>query len=132
MSSFISPLLRNPDAGHTLINARTGGVVASTVLAAFDSATRRKGLLGRDSLAPGTVMIIAPSNAVHTFFMRFSIDIAFVAKDGRVLKLRHRVPARRIAVAVRGFAVVEMAAGTLDRTDTREGDTLMVTATAPI
>lgn len=128
MASFLTPLLRNPHAAHTLVNARTGDVVARRLLTAFDSASRRKGLLGMDSLPDATALIIAPSNAVHTFFMRFPIDIVLLAKDGRVLKVRHAVPRRRIAIALRGYAVVEMAAGALERFDTREGDTFVVIA----
>ena len=130
MPSFIAPILRNPTVAHRLMNTRTGGVVASRLLLAFDSSSRRKGLLGRDSLDEGTAMLIAPSNAVHTFFMRFPIDVAFLAKDGRVLKVRHAVPARRITAALRAYAVAEMAAGTLLRSDVRAGDTLVATATA--
>ena len=79
-----------------------------------------------DSLPDDAALIIAPSNAVHTFFMRFAIDIAFVAKDGRVLKLRYAVPRRRAVLALRAYAVVEMAAGTLEQSDTRVGDTFFV------
>lgn len=129
MPSFIAPILRNPTVAHSLVNARTGGVVASQLLLAFDSSSRRKGLLGRDSLDEGMAMLIAPSNAVHTFFMRFRIDVAFLAKDGRVLKVRHAVPARRITAALRAYAVAEMPEGTLLRYDVRPGDTLVATAT---
>jgi hypothetical protein len=76
MPSFLNPLLRNPGIPHVLVNARTGAMIARQLLTAFDSASRRKGLLGRESLAEGTALIIAPSNAVHTFFMRFPIDVA--------------------------------------------------------
>src|SRR5581483_5827526 len=122
--SFLAPLARHPRGSYRLVNARTGVVVAHTLLAAFDSASRKKGLLGCDGLPEGTAMIIAPSNAVHTFFMRFSIDLVFVAKDGRVLKVRHAVPARRVAAALRSHAVIELPAGTLKRCNTIEGDTL--------
>ena len=74
-------------------------------------------------------MLIAPSNAVHTFFMRFRIDVAFLAKDGRVLKVRHAVPARRITAALRAYAIAEMPEGTLLRYDVRRGDTLVATPT---
>jgi uncharacterized membrane protein (UPF0127 family) len=129
MPSFIAPILRNPTVAHNLVNARTGGVVASRLLLAFDSSSRRKGLLGRNSLDEGTAMLIAPSNAVHTFFMRFRIDVAFLAKDGRVLKVRHAVPARRVTAALRAYAVAEMPEGTLLRADVRPGDTLVATPT---
>ncbi len=92
------------------------------VEAALDSTARRKGLLGRDSLPSGHALVIAPSNLVHTFGMRFDIDILFVARDGRVLKARRAVSPRRIAGALGGFAVIELAAGELERSDTTRGD----------
>jgi uncharacterized membrane protein (UPF0127 family) len=125
MATFLSPLLRNP-GDHELRNERTGGVVATRVLTAFDSASRRTGLLHHESLPEGTGLIIAPSNAIHTFFMRFSIDVAFVSKDGRVVKLRAAVRPWRMAGALRAYAVVELPAGTLERTETRRGDRLIV------
>lgn len=128
MKSFLSPLLRSTESSFALTNTRNNQVVAQTLLTAFDSATRRKGLLGRDSLADGHAMIIAPSSAVHTFAMRFAIDIAFVARDGRVLKVRSAVKPGRITGSLRAFAVVELPAGALERSDTRPGDTLQVTA----
>jgi uncharacterized protein len=128
MASFLSPFLRDPAAARILRNVRTGGVVADHVLTAFDSASRRKGLLGLDSLPEGAAMIIAPSNAVHTFFMKFPIDIAFVSKDGRVLKTRHAVPARRLAASLRAFAVIELPGGTLARSRTEPGDMLELVA----
>ena len=58
--------------------------------------------------------------------MRFAIDVAFVSKDGRVLKVRRAVPPRRIAVALRAFAVIELPAGALERSDTKPGDKLQL------
>ena len=125
MKSFLSPLLRDESTPHVLENARTGAIVADRLLTAFDSASRRQGLLGRDSLPDGNALIIAPSNAVHTFFMRFPIDIAFVRRDGRVLKVKSAVGPRRLSAAFRGFAVVELAAGALARSGTISGDMLI-------
>jgi uncharacterized membrane protein (UPF0127 family) len=126
MKSFLSPLLQASRSSLALTNARHGGVVARTLLTAFDSKSRRKGLLGRDSLPEGSALIIAPCQAIHTFAMRFAIDVAFVAKDGVVLKVRHAVPPRRITGALRAFAVIELAAGALEASDTRPGDRLQV------
>jgi uncharacterized membrane protein (UPF0127 family) len=109
-----------------LRNQRTGAVVASILEPAFESAARKRGLLGRDGLAPGHALIIAPSNMVHTFFMRFPIDIVIVSKKGVVVKASAAVPARRIVGALRGFAVIEMAAGSLAGSGTRAGDTLLL------
>ena len=126
MASFLTQM-RNADAGgFVLRNQRTGAVVATHLIPGFDSATRNVGLLGRDSLDPGSAMIIAPTNAVHTFFMRFPIDIAFVKKDGRILKIRERLPAWRIAAAWGAYAVVEMAGGSFELAATAPGDRLTV------
>lgn len=126
--SFLAPLLGPDAASHALVNARTGEAIAHHLLTAFDSAHRNKGLLGRDGLDQGSAMIIAPCTAVHTFFMRFSIDIAFVSRDGRILKLRHDVPAWRIAVAFGAHAVIELPAGALTRSHTVRGDTVTLRA----
>jgi uncharacterized membrane protein (UPF0127 family) len=103
---------------------RTGKPIATTVEAAFDGASRKRGLLGRSGLQPGHALAIAPTNLVHTFFMQFAIDIIFARRDGTVVKIRRSVPARRIAGALRGFAVIEMAAGSLGEPDLRVGDRL--------
>ena len=126
MTSFVQPLLREGTDGQSLANARNGRVVADRVITAFDSRSRRKGLLKQDSMAEGSALIIAPSNAIHTFFMRFAIDVAFVSKDGRVLKTRRAMPAWRLAASLRAFAVVELPAGALDRSDVKPGDQLVV------
>ena len=75
-------------------------------------------------------MLIAPSNAIHTFFMKFAIDVAFVAKDGRVVKIRPALAPWRMAAAWGGFAVIEMAAGSFERAETVAGDTLLIEAAA--
>jgi uncharacterized protein len=128
MKSFLSPLLRSVSSPLALTNTRNNQVVARTLLTAFDSASRRKGLLGRDSLPDGSALIIAPCQGIHTFSMRFAIDVMFVSKAGLVLKVRQAVPPRRIAVALRAFAVVELPAGAIERSGTRPGDQLEVRA----
>jgi hypothetical protein len=126
MKSFLSLLLQPGESSFELTNTRHHRIVARTLLTAFDSKSRRTGLLGRDSLPEESALIIAPSQAIHTFFMRFSIDVAFVSRDGLVLKVCHSVPPRRIAVSWRAFAVIELPAGALATSDTRRGDRLQV------
>ena len=126
MTSFLEPLLRTSAAPHQLVNVRSGQVVANQLLPAFDRGTRKTGLLKHTSLPPDTAMIIAPTNAIHTFFMKFPIDVAFVSKAGRVLKIRTAMPAWRMAAALRGFAVVELTAGALAHSETTVGDDLVL------
>jgi uncharacterized protein len=126
MKSFLSPLLRSSDSSFALTNTRNNRIVARTLITAFDSASRRQGLLKHDSLAEGSALIIAPSSAIHTFSMRFAIDVAFVSRDGRVLKVRSAVPPWRIAASWRAFAVIELPVGALEQSDTRRDDVLQV------
>lgn len=107
MPSFLSEILRDPGKPFALWNARTGGVLATTLIPAFDRESRNRGLLSRDSLAPDTAIILAPTFAVHTFFMKFPIDVLFVAKNGAVLKRCQAVPPWRFAAAWGAFAVIE-------------------------
>jgi uncharacterized membrane protein (UPF0127 family) len=112
MANFLSEAAK-PRAGSRfeLVDANTGRTLVAQLEVAVESAARKKGLLGRDGLAAGAGLVIAPTNAVHTFFMRFPIDIVFVARDGTVVKVSRAVPAWRMAAAWKGYAVVELAAG---------------------
>jgi uncharacterized membrane protein (UPF0127 family) len=101
-------------------------LVATVLELAADSSSRNRGLLDRASLPPDHALILAPSSFVHTFFMRFPIDVLFVARDGQVLKVRLAVPARRIAGKLGAFAVIELAAGAINRRDTTVGDRLSI------
>ena len=115
-------MLRDAEHAYTLRNVRSGRTVASQIELALDSKSRRRGLLGRDRFDEGAALIIAPCNAIHTFFMRFAIDVVFVARDGRVLKTCASLAGKRIAFSARAFAVIELPAGTISQSDARPGD----------
>src|SRR6476660_4528906 len=125
MRSFLTPLRTGDTSRFVLRNQRTGVVVATRLLPALDSETRRPGLLKHQSLPLGEAMLIAPTNAIHTFFMKFPIDVAFVRKDGSIVKIRAAMPAWRMAGAWGGHAVVEMAAGSFENAGTVTGDVLV-------
>lgn len=114
-----------------LWNERSGRPLATHLEGAFDSASRRRGLLGREGLAEGSALIIAPCQAVHTFRMRFPIDIVFADRQGRVVHVRSDVGARRLAGAWRAFAVIELPAGAARDADVSVGDRLVVIAQTP-
>ncbi len=113
-----------PNARWALYDEASGRVVAATLLTAFDRDTRNRGLLGRDGLPTDQALVLAPCSSVHTFFMRFPIDILFVSRDGVVLRIRRAVRPWRLAARLGAFAVIEMAAGAA--TDTQVGDRLSV------
>lgn len=87
------------------------------------SETRRTGLLGRDGLNPGEGLYIVPCQWIHMFGMRFPLDVAFLAADGRVMALHHALPPNRLSKLVwRAEGVLELPAGILAETGTQVGD----------
>lgn len=84
------------------------------LLLAERTAERMRGLLGRESLAPNTGLLIRPCRSIHMWFMRFPIDVAFLDADLRVLKIVSNLRPWQIALAPRGTqSVLETAAGQL-------------------
>jgi uncharacterized protein len=118
----LSPLARDPTAPLALVNCRTGHPIATRLIAAFDSETRRQGLLGRSSLSAGDALILAPCSSIHTALMQFPIDALFLDRAGTVLKAAADVHPWRVRMAWRGFAVVELVAGAVAGSGTRVGD----------
>ena len=111
---FLAAMAREPESRWRLEHADTGRVVADRLHPAFDSSSRRTGLLGRTAWPDGEALVIGPCQAVHTVGMRFPIDVLFVRRDGRVEKIRAKVPPWRMAGALKAFAVIELAAGAID------------------
>lgn len=123
---FLTPLIGRNEPRHDLLAGDGGSVVADTLEIAGDSASRTRGLLGRDGLPEGTALVLAPCWAVHTFGMRFPIDIIYAARDGRIVKLSRNVRPWRMSAAPRAFATIEMATGAIDRARLARGVRLVV------
>lgn len=88
------------------------------------SAKRRTGLLKHTKLDPGEGLWIAPTEGVHTFGMKFPIDVIFLNKKRKILKIRPNMVRARIAISLRAHSVLELPAGTVEATGTLKGDTL--------
>ena len=101
-------------------------VLAEAADLANTSATRRTGLLKHERLEPGDGLWIVPCESVHTFFMKFPIDLVYLDKKRKVRKVRHAVPAWRLSACLTAHSVLELPAGTLERTGTMVGDELAV------
>jgi uncharacterized membrane protein (UPF0127 family) len=103
----------------------TGRLLASRVGLAVTRATRRKGLLGRDGLARGEGLWIAPCRGVHTCGMRFAIDVIALDGKGRVIDQVDAMPPWRLRLPRWGTAgVLELPAGTLAAAGTQVGHTI--------
>ncbi|MES2320129.1 MAG: DUF192 domain-containing protein [Pseudomonadota bacterium] len=73
------------------------------------------GLLGRAGLAADEALLITPCNNIHTFFMRFAIDVVFLDRDGMIVAIVPRLRPWRIAVARAAHACLELDAGGAQR-----------------
>jgi uncharacterized membrane protein (UPF0127 family) len=89
---------------------------------------RRRGLLGRDGI--DGALVLRPCRQVHTIGMRFTIDVAFCARDGRVLRVTTMRPGRVSRFVWRARFVVEAAAGSFERWGVRCGSTVIVRESA--
>ena len=107
-------------------NATRGIVLGETVDVADTSAKRRTGLLKHTSLEPGQGLWIVPCEGVHTWFMKFAIDVVFLNKKRQVVKVRKSMGRWRMAMSLRAHSVLELPAGTLERTGTQKGDQLVL------
>jgi uncharacterized protein len=110
--------------GLKATNVTRGVVMATRVVKAASFIERSRGLLGRDSLPSDEALWIAPCASIHMFFMRFTIDVAFLDKDYRVLWCKTMKPWRMSPWVAGAKGVLEMPEGTLHRTGTRVGDHL--------
>jgi uncharacterized membrane protein (UPF0127 family) len=124
--SFLSPLVNQPNGPLTLWNVRTGAPLVTRLETAFDSKSRNRGLLGRTGVDPRHALVLAPCNSVHTFFMKFPIDVVFVGRDGTIRRIASALPPWRVALSPRSFAVIETAAGVIAASGTRSGDRLAI------
>ncbi len=103
-----------------------GRVVCEHLLVAARPLRRMRGLLGRASLPAGEGILLRPAGSVHTFFMRFPIDVVFLDREDVVVAVEPELPPWRAAGAKGAKAVVELAAGECERRGVRVGERLAV------
>jgi uncharacterized protein len=110
-----------PSAKFRVIDMSSDTELASEVEIADTSAKRSKGLLGRNGLAPGEGLWIVPCESVHTFWMRFAIDLIYLDRLQRIRKIRKSVAPWRISVCLSAHSVIELPAGTIRDQDVHKG-----------
>lgn len=102
--------------------ASSNRVLADSVTRAATLPERMRGLLGRPPLRPGEALVIEPAAQVHTFGMRYSIDVLFCKPDGTVLHVVRALRPHRMTRWVRGAKIaIELPPGAVPE-DVRPGD----------
>ena len=108
-------VIRNPTRNSLLANRAQ---IADT------SRSRKVGLLKHDRLENGEGLWITPCEGVHTAGMKFPIDVLFLDKRRKVLKIRAAMPRWRISACLFAHSVLELPSGTAAATATSAGDQL--------
>ena len=107
--------MRNPGRGTVLAEAAD---VADT------SAKRRTGLLKHTKLEPGEGLWISPCESVHSFGMKFAIDLVYLDRKKKVRKIRKKMVPRRVSACLTAHSVLELPVGAIEASRTEPGDQL--------
>ena len=110
-----------------IINLTREAVLAEKAAVAETPGSRSRGLLGTDSPPHGGGLLIIPCRNVHTFGMRYPIDVIFVDESWTVRHVVHAMkPGRLSALVLASRAALELPAGKAAETGTVKGDVLDV------
>lgn len=104
-------------------NGSSGKELAGDLAVAETLFDRARGLLGRKGLAPGEGLLLRPCTGVHTFFMRFAIDVVFLDSKNRVIGVVQNMKPQRVSrVLLSSASVIELPAGTVPASETAIGN----------
>jgi len=109
---------------YELSVAESGARIATAVELADSSWKRAKGLLGRPSLPEGGGMRFEPTSSLHMWFMRFAIDVIYVDRQERVVKLVRNFKPWRMSWARGARSAYELPVGAIARAEVQVGDQL--------
>lgn len=110
----------------SLINDRTQEILADPLEIAKTPWARAKGLLGRSSLPGNTALWIESCNSIHTWFMKFPIDVIYVNGKREVVKIVTHISPWHFSYAWGADAAIEWAAGSLEKWDIQLNDKLIL------
>jgi len=106
------------------LRSGSGTVVCGRCVLADTFLSRLRGLLGRRELGADEGLLLTPAGSIHTWFMRFPIDVVFLTSDLTVLGVREAVKPWRMTGWRGARTVLELPAGTCERRKLHVGDRL--------
>ena len=104
------------------VNQTKDATLAGRVKVASNPWSRFWGLMGKRGLGEDEAVLIDPCYSVHTMFMRFPIDVVYLTKDNRVLKIADDMRPWRASVGKGAKRVLEMPSGAAARQGLEAGD----------
>lgn len=109
---------------------RENEILTRNASKAFSLFSRLKGLLGKNSLASDEALILSPCTCVHTFFMKFPIDVAFIDNKNIVLALySHLKPNRMTSIHWKAKWAIEFVSGAIEKWNIKVGSRITVKET---
>ena len=106
-----------------IVNLTKNVIIVQEAQLAVTLDQRMRGLLGRISLGPNEALILKPCSSIHTFFMRFPIDVLFLDRDMQVIKVIHDLAPNRLSpLVLSSIMAIELPAGKVHQTNTQIGD----------
>ncbi len=110
-----------------IINLTKETLLADKVILANTPFSRIKGLLGKQSLGGSEALIIEPCNSIHTFFMRFAIDVLFLDSQGKVVGIKENMPPFRLSrIYPKAKRVVELPPPAINQSRTCLNDQVVI------
>lgn len=110
-----------------IYNSTQNNLIADAVKVADNFFTRSIGLLLKKTVSQDEALIIKPCCSIHTFFMRFEIDVLFVNKQNEIVALYENVkPWRILPIHLRSDYVIELCAGQISDKNIQKGDTINI------
>jgi len=106
-----------------IYNSTQNNTLADDAKVADNFFSRSVGLLSRKSISDGEALVIKPCCSIHTFFMKFPIDVIFVNRKNKIVGLHQNAPANVILpVYFSSHYVIELAAGQISAKNIQKGD----------
>lgn len=110
-----------------IYNSSKNNLIADDVKLANSFLLRTLGLIPKDSISLNEGLIIKPCCSIHTFFMKFNIDVLFVNQQNQIIALYEKVkPYRVLPIHPTSFYVIELASGIISAQNIKKGDLLIL------
>lgn len=106
-----------------IVNINNENVIAEYASSADTFMTRLKGLMFKRSFNKGEGLVIVPCNSIHTFWMKFPIDVVFLSQDDTIVYVIENLKPNRISPLIRNaHSVLELPVGTISEANIKIGD----------
>lgn len=109
---------------YQIVDTRSKDVIIERAFVAKSLISRLKGLMFRKSIPKDEALVFYKASCIHTCFMKFAIDLVYLDKDNKIMKIYNSLNPWRLACCLGSKTTLELAGGTASQAALRLGDTL--------